>query len=110
MPQPRLPSITPQHTLNQLPQGPKPLRPPLPLIREPKLLNKKHVMLKARIQVRLEAQLPDDAVMVAVDVRVDAIQALEDLLDGGAELRREGDAGGGREERGVREERGGPGE
>lgn len=41
------------------------------------LINEQHIMLEARIQMRFEAQLDDDGIVVAVDVRVDAVQALE---------------------------------
>ena len=49
-------------------------------------------MLETRVQVRLEAELHDDGEMVAVDVRVHAVQPLEHLRDGRAELPREADA------------------
>lgn len=45
------------------------------------LVNEEHIVLEAGIQMRFQAQLNDDRVMVAVDVRVDTIEALEDLAD-----------------------------
>lgn len=44
------------------------------------LVDKQHVLLEARVQVRLQPQLADHRVVVAVDVRVHAVHALEDLL------------------------------
>lgn len=38
-------------------------------------------MLEARVEMRFEAQLNDDWVVVAVNVRIDAIQALEHVSD-----------------------------
>ena len=43
------------------------------------LVDEQHVLLEAGVQVRLKAELADDRVVVAVDVRVDAVHALEDL-------------------------------
>lgn len=41
------------------------------------LINEQHIVLEARVEVRLETQLDDDRVVVAVDVCVDAVQPLE---------------------------------
>ena len=49
------------------------------------LVDEQHVVLEARVQMRLQPQLHDDRVVVAVDVRVDAVQALEELADEGGE-------------------------
>lgn len=49
------------------------------------LVDEQHVMLEARIKMRLEAQLDNDRVVVAVDVGVDAVQALEHVSDEGRE-------------------------
>lgn len=43
------------------------------------LVDEQHVLLEAGVEVRLEAKLADYGVMVAVDVGVDAVHALEDL-------------------------------
>lgn len=40
-------------------------------------------MLEARIEMRLETESADDRIVVAVDVRIDTIKALEDLADEG---------------------------
>lgn len=45
------------------------------------LVDEQHVLLEARVQVRLETELSDDRVVVAVDVGVYAIHTLEDLAD-----------------------------
>jgi len=43
-------------------------------------------MLKASVQMRFQTQTAHDTVMMAVDVCVDAIEALEDVLDIGLEV------------------------
>ena len=45
----------------------------------------KHVMLEARVKMRLESKMDHDRVVVTVDVRVDAVETLEDLANGGSE-------------------------
>ena len=45
------------------------------------LVDEEHVMLEARVEVRLEAQLNDDRIVVTVDMRIDAVEPLEQLLD-----------------------------
>jgi len=45
------------------------------------LVDEEHVLLKAGIEVRLQTKFADHWVMVAVDVGIDAIHALEDLAD-----------------------------
>lgn len=49
-------------------------------------------MLEAGVEVRLETEVDDDGVVVAVDVCVDAVETLEDLGEAGAEGFGEGDA------------------
>lgn len=46
-------------------------------------------MLEASVEMGFETKASDDAVVMAVDMGVDAIEALEDLFDGGLECRRE---------------------
>lgn len=46
------------------------------------LVDEEDVLLEARVEVRFEAELANDGVVVAVDVGVDAVHALEDLADG----------------------------
>lgn len=55
------------------------------------LIYKQDVMLEARIQVRLEAKVDDDRVVVTVDMGVDAIHAFEDLEEERLECFRERD-------------------
>lgn len=43
-------------------------------------------MLEPGVQVRLETESSDDAVVVAVNVCVDTVQTLEDLLDRALEV------------------------
>lgn len=43
------------------------------------LVDEKHVLLETRVQVRLQSELPYHRVVMAVDVSVHAVHALEDL-------------------------------
>lgn len=43
------------------------------------LVYKEHILLEARIEVRLEPEFTDDGIMVTVDVRINTIHALENL-------------------------------
>lgn len=45
------------------------------------LINEENIVLEARVQVSLEAKLANDGVVVAVNVSVHTIHALEDLSD-----------------------------
>lgn len=56
------------------------------------LVDEEHVLLEASVEMRLQAELSDDGVVVAVDVSVDAIHALEDLTDQRGERLRKGHA------------------
>ena len=56
------------------------------------LVDEQDVLLEAGVEVGLEAQLADDGVVMAVDVGVDAVHALEDLADQGREGLGEGHA------------------
>jgi hypothetical protein len=47
------------------------------------LVDKQYIVLEARVQVRLETQLDYDRVVMAVNVGVDAVQALEHVSDEG---------------------------
>jgi hypothetical protein len=53
-------------------------------------------VLKASVEMRLKAQMYDDWIVMAVDVCVHSVKALEELPEGGREVFREGnaDAGG----------------
>ena len=56
------------------------------------LVDEQDVVLEASVQVRFQAQVDDDLVVVAVDVGVDAVKALEELANSGGEVFGEGDA------------------
>lgn len=43
------------------------------------LVNEENVVLEARVQMWLKTQVDDNGVVVAVNVRVHSVQALEDL-------------------------------
>jgi len=43
------------------------------------LVNKQNVVLETGIEMRLESEVEDDRIMVAVDVRVYAVKAFEHL-------------------------------
>jgi hypothetical protein len=45
------------------------------------LIDEEHILLEAGIEVRLQAKLSDDGVVVAVDMGVDTVHALEDLAN-----------------------------
>lgn len=62
------------------------------------LVDEEDVLLEGGVEVRLEAELADDGVVVAVDVGVDAVHALEDLADEGGEGLGEGDTDAGGED------------
>jgi hypothetical protein len=55
------------------------------------LIHKQDVVLEARIEMWLEAQVHNDRVVVAVDVGVDSVEAFEELAQGGREVFRKGD-------------------
>lgn len=56
------------------------------------LVDEQDVLLEACIQMRLETELADHGVVVAVNVGVDTVHALEDLADQRWERFGEGDA------------------
>jgi len=45
------------------------------------LINEQNIVLEASIQMRFEAQLNNDRIVVAVDVGVDAVETLEDVSE-----------------------------
>ena len=67
-------------------------------------------MLKPRIQMRLQPQPPHDRIVMAVDMRVDTVQPLEQHAHRLLESFREGHAGLCGEEGGIGEVSGRPGE
>lgn len=66
-------------------------------------------MLKPGIQMRLQSQTPDNAIVMTVDMRIDAIQPLKNRTDRLLEVLGERDARLGGEDRRVGEVVGGPG-
>jgi len=70
--------IAPKHAFYQITEGTPEIATSFC---QAKLLYEQYVVLEAGVQVWLEAEIDDDRVVVAVDVRVDAIEALEDLQD-----------------------------
>jgi hypothetical protein len=54
------------------------------------LINEEDIVLEAGVEMWFEAQMDDDGVVVAVDVGVNAVEALEDLANGLAEVLGEG--------------------
>lgn len=80
--------VAPQHAVHQVPQRTPEVLPSRKVV----LIDEQDILLEAGVEVRLEAELTDDGVMVAVDVGVDAVHALEDLADEGREGLGEGHA------------------
>lgn len=80
--------ITLQHALDQVAEG----APEVLARGEAVLVDEEDVLLEACVEVGLEAELADDGVVVAVDMGVDAVHALEDLADERGEGLGEGDA------------------
>ena len=60
------------------------------------LINEQHIVLEARIQMRLKTQMHHDRVMMTVDVRIDTVETLEQLSYGAGKVFGKGnaDAGG----------------
>jgi hypothetical protein len=56
------------------------------------LIHKQNVMLEARVQMRLETEIDDDGVVMAVDMSIHSVKPLEDLEDERLEWLREGHA------------------
>jgi len=63
------------------------------------LIYEQHIMLEASVKMRLQAQVDDDGIVVAVDVCVYSVEALEELAESCREMFREGHADAGREDR-----------
>ena len=49
------------------------------------LIDEEDIVLEARVEMWLKAQLDYDGIVVAIDMRVDSVEALEDLADKGGE-------------------------
>jgi hypothetical protein len=87
--------VAPQHALDQVAQ-----RTPVVLAAcEVVLIDEQHVLLKAGVEVWLQTQFPDDGVVVAVDVCIHPVHALEDLPHQRGERLGEGHADAGRQHR-----------
>ena len=67
--------VATQHAIHQIAQW----APIVLAAGEVVLVNEEHILLEAGVEVWLEAQFADNGVMVAVDVGVNAVHALEDL-------------------------------
>lgn len=72
-------SIAPQHALHEIAQRPPEIFPS----REFMLVDEEDVVFEASVEVRFESQMHNYWVVVAVNVGVDTVQALEDLADCG---------------------------
>jgi hypothetical protein len=66
-----------QHAIDQIAEG----TPVVPTTGQVVLVDEENVLLEARVEVRLETELADYGVMVAVNVGIDAVHALEDLTN-----------------------------
>jgi hypothetical protein len=71
-------SVASQHTLHQITQWPPKV---LTATRQTMLIDEEHIMLEARVQVRLQSQLDNNRVMVTINVRIHPVQALEHVPD-----------------------------
>jgi hypothetical protein len=61
------------------------------------LINEQNIVLEAGIEMRFEAQLNNNRVVVAVDVCVDAVETLKDISKEGGKRLREGNTNPARE-------------
>jgi hypothetical protein len=83
-----LSSVAPEHTVDKVSQW----APEILSTSKAMLIDKQDVVLEACIKVSLEAEFANDGVMVAVDVGVDTIHALEYLSNHAGERLRKGNA------------------
>jgi hypothetical protein len=80
--------VAAQHALHQFAQRTVPLGlgvASATFIGKRKLFDKQDVMLETSVEMSLETETSDGAIVVAVDVCVDAVETLEYLLDCGLE-------------------------
>jgi hypothetical protein len=73
-------SIAAQHALNQIAQR-TPVVFPATLL-QTVFVHKEHIVLEACVEMRLQAQVNNDRIVMTVDMCVDAVQALEDVAHG----------------------------
>lgn len=69
------PSVALQHAVHEISER----SPVVSSAGQAVFINEQHVLLEARVQMWLQAELADHRVMVAIYVRIDTIHALEDL-------------------------------
>src|SRR3569833_206917 len=82
------PLVAPQHALHKVAEW----APEILAAGQVVLIDEEHVLLEAGIEMRLEPQLSNDGVVMAVFVGVDSVHALEFLLHQGRERLGERDA------------------
>lgn len=70
-----------KHAVNQIAQR----TPVVTTAGQAVLIDEQDILLEAGVEVRFKAQFPNDWVVVAVDVGVDSVHALEDLASQGRE-------------------------
>lgn len=87
-------SIAPQHAFHQIAQ-----RSPevFATASQTVLVDEQHVVLETRVEMRFEAELDDDGVVMAIYVRIHAVEALEHVADEGRKCLGERDADAARE-------------
>ena len=71
------PLVTAQHTVHQITQRPPVIFPTRELV----LIDKQDIVFEASVEVRLKTEVHDYRVVVAVNMSVNTVQALEDLAD-----------------------------
>lgn len=70
-------SVTPQHAIDQITERPPVVLPAGQLM----FIDEQDVVLEAGVQMWLETEVHYDRIVVAVDMGVDTVQALEDLAE-----------------------------
>ena len=81
-------SVAPEHAVDKVSQWSPEIFPTRKVV----LIDEQDVVLETCIQVSLQAQFADDWVVVAVDMSVYTIHALENLSDHAGKRLREGNA------------------
>ena len=78
-------SIASKHVVHEVTQR----TPKVLATREAMLVDEQDIVFEAGVEVRLQTELNDDRIVMAVDMRVDPIKSLEQLPDQGWERLRE---------------------